>query len=208
VGTDRRPIGLRTARGDHLVGPDNGLLLPAAGRLGGIAGAVELTEPAYRMPEVSTSFHGRDIFAPAAAHLALGVPLEAFGPSIAAHELVSLGIPEPLVAGRSLHTVVVYRDTFGNAKLSGLADDLVSALGPLAPGDPLIVELAAHGDAPARVLRLAWQATFAGAGEGRPLLYLDSYGRLGLAIDRGNAVQELGLVDDQPVAISRDEARE
>ncbi len=204
VGTSRRPIAIRTARGDTLVGPDNGLLLPGAERLGGISAAVELTNAAYRLPDVSTSFHGRDIFAPAAAHLALGVSLDAFGPSVERSLLVTLGIPDPVVEDGRLRTAVIYRDTFGNAKFGGLTDDLVRALGPLTRGDRLVIQLAPHAGAPGSTTRLAWEDTFAAAGEGEPLLYQDSYGRVCLAIDRGDAVRRYGLVDDQPATISRD----
>ena len=72
VGTSRRPLAILTGRGDVLIGPDNGLLIPAAERLGGIVEPRELQNPAYRLPVVTSTFHGRDVFAPAAAHLALG----------------------------------------------------------------------------------------------------------------------------------------
>jgi S-adenosylmethionine hydrolase len=204
VGTERRPIGLRTHRGDHLVGPDNGLLVPAAERLGGVEAAVILAEEAYRLPVVSTSFHGRDIFAPAAAHLALGLTLDRLGPAIPVGDLVSLAIPDPAVEPGRLRSAVIYRDTFGNAKLAGMVRDLNDALGPLTPGDRLLVETAGQDGAPSQSLRLSWQPTFGFAGEGEPLLYEDSYGRLCLAIDRGDAVGAYGLVDDQAVSISRD----
>ncbi|WP_262403681.1 S-adenosyl-l-methionine hydroxide adenosyltransferase family protein [Actinomadura sp. CNU-125] len=64
VGTPRRPVAVRTGRGDVLVGPDNGLLVPAAETLGGIVAAHELENPAHRLPSVSASFHGRDVFSP------------------------------------------------------------------------------------------------------------------------------------------------
>ncbi len=67
----------------------------AADKLGGVDAAVELVEAAYRLPVVSTSFHGRDIFAPAAAHLALGVPMDALGPQVDPGDLIRLPIPEP-----------------------------------------------------------------------------------------------------------------
>jgi S-adenosylmethionine hydrolase len=204
VGTDRRPIAIRTVRGDHLVGPDNGLLLPGADRLGGVEAAIELTNPAFRLPVVSSSFHGRDIFSPAAAHLALGVPIGDLGPSIEPSTLVTLGIPEPVVDRGRLATSIVYVDTFGNVKLSALIEDLEAALGPLSPGDPLRLEIASHGQAAGSTLRVPWQDAFGHAGEGQPLLYQDSYGRVCLAIDRGNAGTQLGLVDDQPVLVSRD----
>ena len=91
VGTARRPIALRAGRGDVLVGPDNGLLVPAAEALGGIAEARELTEGSAWLPTISSTFHGRDIFSPVAAHLANGdVRFEDVGPLISADGLVRL----------------------------------------------------------------------------------------------------------------------
>src|SRR6184192_1149543 len=75
VGGSRRPLALRDAEGRIYVGPDNGLLLPSTDRFGGVAAAHELANPAYALESVSHTFHGRDLFAPAAAHLASGVPL-------------------------------------------------------------------------------------------------------------------------------------
>ncbi len=92
VGTQRRGVAVVAARG-VLVGPDNGLLLPAADALGGMTAAYELADPAYRLAEVSATFHGRDVFAPAAAHLCLGLDPARLGPPVA--DLVRL--PEPTV---------------------------------------------------------------------------------------------------------------
>ena len=97
VGTQRRPIAIETARGDFLVGPDNGLLIPGAERLGGIMRVHVIDNVQYRLPVLTSTFHGRDLFAPAAAHLALGVPLEAIGPEIDADEPLS---NDRLAAGR------------------------------------------------------------------------------------------------------------
>ena len=100
VGTERRPIALRTARGDHLVGPDNGLLIPAAERLGGITDAHVLDNRAlWRAEDVSATFHGRDIFAPVAAHLAGGTPIAEAGTAVDPADLVPLAFPEPRVTG-------------------------------------------------------------------------------------------------------------
>ncbi len=145
VGTARRAVAIRAARGDVLVGPDNGLLPPAAERLGGAVAAHVLAAAAYRLPTVSGSFHGRDIFAPAGAHLARGVPIEALGPSLPVSDLVRLPIPAPRATAAGLETSVVYVDTFGNVKWTALASDLTAALGPLRPGDGLCVELAGGG---------------------------------------------------------------
>ncbi|MDQ2964703.1 MAG: SAM-dependent chlorinase/fluorinase [Chloroflexota bacterium] len=202
VGTARRPITLKVARGDYLVGPDNGLLLMAADKLGGVEAAVELQNPAYRLPVVSTSFHGRDIFAPAAAYLALGVPFDRLGPSIDPASLVRLPIPEPRVTPGTLETHVVYVDTFGNVKLTALAPALREALGDVPFGTPVELELRPAAAA-ARTVLATWAATFGAVGPGAPLLYEDSYGRLCLAVNQGDAAATLGLTEDLAVSIRR-----
>jgi S-adenosylmethionine hydrolase len=208
VGTDRRPIAIRVGRGDILIGPDNGLLLPATERLGGVVEVRELTEPAYRLPTVSTSFHGRDVFAPAAAHLARGVPFDTIGPVVEPSTLVRPSWPAPRRTAAGLETVVLYRDTFGNAKFGALASDLVAAVGPLAPGDPLVVTFGGGSSGPSRAgpdraEAVTWQLTFGAVAPGATVLYEDSYGRVCLADNQGDAVSRLGLVDDEPAIIGR-----
>ncbi len=212
VGTARLPIAARVARGDVLVGPDNGLLLPAAERLGGIVAAHALDNPDYRLPVVSASFHGRDVFAPAGAHLALGVPLEAFGRPLDPADLVRLDLPVPEVLPHALATAVIYVDTFGNVKLAGERQDLETALGPLAPGDPLSIMPFPRGPSPDDVrlpvrdawpATLTWQLTFGAVPPGEPLLYEDSYGRLCLAVDHGDAGTRMGLRSGDRLTIRR-----
>ena len=140
VGTERRPIALRTGRGDHLVGPDNGLLLPAAERRGGIVAAHVLEQTAYRLAPVSRTFHGRDIFAPAAAHIARGVPIDALGPAVDPASLVRLDLPAPVQLPGCLEASVVLVDTFGNTQLLAERCDLEAAIGPVSSGDRLTVE--------------------------------------------------------------------
>src|SRR5438477_10642472 len=94
VGGARRPLALRDEEGHVFVGPDNGLLIPAAEAGGGVVAAHELVNPEYALQPVSRTFHGRDLVAPAAAHLALGVPLEELGPPLDPEVLVRLGLPE------------------------------------------------------------------------------------------------------------------
>lgn len=118
VGSARRAIALRTARGDFLVGPDNGLLQPAAERLGGIQTAVELTQREFWRPAPSTTFHGRDIFGPIAAHLAVGTPLEALGAPV--DDLVRLELP----LAHGPHGEVLHVDTYGNLITNVPADVL------------------------------------------------------------------------------------
>ena len=202
VGTARRPIAIATGRGDHLIGPDNGLLMMGADKLGGAAAAVELRAAEYRLATVSSSFHGRDIFAPAAAHLANGVPLEALGPAIDPAQLVRLPIPEPRVADGTLETHILYVDTFGNVKLTALTSHLHEALGQTQPGTQLDVTV---GVIPGeeRHIALRWLTTFGDAAPGDPLLYEDSYGRLCLAVNRGNAAATLQLHEDLAVTFRR-----
>ena len=108
VGSKRRAIAIRSRRGDVFVGPDNGLLVPAVERLGGIDLAIELTEQSYWRPNPSTTFHGRDILGPVAAHLASGVPLQNLGHPAA--DLHPLHLPQP----RGLEGEVIHVDAFGN----------------------------------------------------------------------------------------------
>ncbi len=136
VGTPRLPVAIETGRGDVLVGPDNGLLLPAAGKLGGVVRAHALENPAYRLPEVSTSFHGRDIFSPAAAHIANGVDVADLGAPV---EPLALDVPPPMIADGTLTVPVLYTDRFGSLVLGAERDDLAAAFGDLAPGTRLDV---------------------------------------------------------------------
>lgn len=203
VGTTRRPIAVRVARGDTLIGPDNGLLMPAAERLGGVVAAHELEEQAYRLQAVSASFHGRDIFSPAAAHVASGVPIEALGRRLASTDLVPLRFPEPRATDGGLETDVIYVDTFGNVKLGALTDDLCRVLGPLHPGDPIVLSSAAGAGPAPFVERTSWQDTFGRVAAGESLLYEDSYGRLCLADNMGNVARRLGIAEDLVISIRR-----
>jgi S-adenosylmethionine hydrolase len=201
VGTERLPIAVETVRGDVLVGPDNGLLIPAAERLGGIASAHVLDNPEYRLPVVSASFHGRDLFAPAAAHVALGVPVQVLGRRLDPSTLVRVNWPQPDVREGELASRVIYVDTFGNLKLSAEPTHLAAALGPLHPGDRLQLRFVAAGtrsNVPA-----IWVDTFGRVPSGDLLVYEDSYGRLCIAENQGSAAARLGLAEDARVSISR-----
>ena len=197
VGTSRLPVAIQAARGDVLIGPDNGLLVAAATKLGGIRVVHVLENEAYRLPVVSTSFHGRDVFAPAAAHLATGVPIETFGRALDAAALVPSPIREPEIADGELRSSVVYVDTFGNVKLAGLRADLEAALGPVQPGDRLGLTL---GD---RRIVTTWQATFGEVAAGETLVYEDSYRRICLAASQADAAARHGIVEDLAVGIRR-----
>jgi hypothetical protein len=113
VGSSRRAVAVRSRRGDLLIGPDNGLLLPALEQLGGLGAAVELTEEAYWGPQRSRTFHGRDLFAPVVGHLAAGVPLEKVGRPVKELEAPFL-LPPPTEENGQVVGEVLHVDTYGN----------------------------------------------------------------------------------------------
>jgi S-adenosyl-L-methionine hydrolase (adenosine-forming) len=185
VGTQRRALVVRTGDGRLLVGPDNGLLVPAAERLGDVAAANEITNRSYALEPVSATFHGRDIFAPAAAHLSTGLDPGRLGAAVDADTLVRLEIPQPDIGERRIRATCLYVDRFGNIQLNVHAEQL-EPLGIL-PGRRIEVELAMD-----RFYALAAR-TFAEAGAGDIVLYEDAYRNIALAISRGNAAQTFGV---------------
>jgi S-adenosylmethionine hydrolase len=201
VGTARRPIALRTGRGDVLIGPDNGLLPPVADALGGAAEARELANRDLWLPDPSSTFHGRDIFAPVAAHLAAGdATFGDVGSSIDPATLVRL--PEPVARASEglIETVVTYVDSFGNVRLAGGADELSAAFGSPADGTPLNVEFG--GPSPVHE-PTRFGSTFGSVDPGSSVVYVDSLGNLAMADNQGSIATRLGLGHDRPVRISR-----
>jgi len=196
VGSSRRPLALRDAEGRLYVGPDNGLLLPAAERFGGVVEAYELANPAYALDSVSRTFHGRDLFSPAAAHLALGVPLGELGPPIDADALVRLELPAPEIGGSRIRATVLAVDRFGNVALNLTRDHLDEA--SIVPG--MRVELAARGN---RYYAVAAR-TFADATAGELILYEDSYRNVAVAVTRGSAASLLGVEEGSELVIAID----
>jgi S-adenosylmethionine hydrolase len=206
VGTERMGIAIQAARGDYLVGPDNGLLMPAAARLGGITRAHLLESPRYSLPEVSSSFHGRDVFAPAAAHLADGVHIEELGRAVDPRRLLALDWPRPDIRQGRLGTQAIYIDSFGNVKLSALAEDMAAAFPELRLGDLLDVRL--QGEGAPRSLQAVWARAFGDVAPGAPLLTVDSYGRASLAVHVGSAAVIFAIALDGLLEISRLGAQE
>jgi S-adenosylmethionine hydrolase len=185
VGTPRRALAVRTRDERLLVGPDNGLLVPAAERLGGAVGAFEITNRRYALDPVSATFHGRDIFSPAAAHLSRGLDPGELGEAVDVATLVRPEIPQPEVGERRIRATCLYVDRFGNIQLNLHAAQL-EQLG-IVPGRQVEVELAME-----RFYAVAAR-TFAEARIGDIVLYEDAYQNIALAISRGNAAQTFGV---------------
>ena len=184
VGGDRKPLALRVADGRLYVGPDNGILLVAADRLGGVEQAVEIAEPAYMLESISSTFHARDVFSPAAAHLANGVDLGELGPALDPAALVRLEMPEPTIGTARIRATVLYVDRFGNVQLN-LTRDHLEQLG-IVPGTQVEIEVAFD-----RFYAVAAR-TFADVRPGDVVLYEDSYRNVALALNQGNAARAFG----------------
>ena len=194
VGTGRGMVAVG-AGGQVLVGPDNGLLVWAAEALGGVERAHALENPAFRLAPVSRTFHGRDVFAPAAAHLAAGVDPAELGPELDPGGLVRLERPAARAGTGRIEGSVVVVDHFGNLALDLGRRDLEAA--GVAVGDPL--EVRAGGRAhPATV-----GDTFASVAAGELVVHEDSFGSLAVAVNQGRAADRLGAGAGDPVEILR-----
>ena len=184
VGTERRAVALLLPDDVVLVGPDNGVLISAARKAGGILMARQITSPRVLRIPISTTFHGRDIFASAAGHLAAGVGLEDLGPEIAPADLVDAPYTEANWENGSLDATVIRVNRFGNCILNARESDVFNA--------PLDLPLALRrGDT--LLGRVVVAKTFGSVPAGSALIYPDSYGRIGLANNRGNIASQFGL---------------
>ena len=190
VGGERRAVALRTAEEDRiLVGPDNGLLLPAAARFGGVAEAIEISRSKHRLQPTAATFHGRDVFAPVAAQLAGGAPLAEAGDPLEADKLVALKMPESRSEDGQVIAHAVAFDRFGNVMLD-IEHDEVGSHGLRMRHPVSINDEAGH-----------YATTYADVAAGRLLLYEDAYRWLALAVNRGSAADLLGLRLDDEVRI-------
>jgi S-adenosylmethionine hydrolase len=179
VGSGRGSIAVRAASDVLMVGPDNGLLSLAWEALGGVEAAVEIASDDVVLQPVSRTFHGRDVFAPAAAHLAAGMPLADLGPPLAAEELHVLELPGPMVAVGAIGARVIGIDGFGNVQLNVSPHDLEAAgVGPV---------LTVRGRTVPRV------GVFSDVQHGTLAAIIDSQGQLALVVNQGSAAETLGL---------------
>jgi S-adenosylmethionine hydrolase len=186
VGTARRGIAIGTPQG-VLVGPDNGLLIWAAEALGGIDEVAELANPQWAIGDISRTFHGRDVFAPAAARIALGAPLTDAGPTVPVESLVRLSDPVVSVGDGWLEAEVLTVDRFGNVQLA-VAGEVLSGLSP---------DLIINGNVSARLGR-----TFQDVAPGDLLVFEDSAGRVAIAVNGGRAVVVLSVQTGDVIKIA------
>lgn len=191
VGTDRRAIAVEVGDGASvLVGPDNGLLAPAVAMVGGASRAFELTNTSYHLVAPGPTFDGRDVFAPVAAHLCAGVPLEEVGTEIEPAGLRPSIVPVTQLDGEVLAAEVLWVDVYGNAQLNVDPDEIASM------GDTVVVEIEGRTRQATRV------ESFAQLGTAEIGLIVDSYGLIAIVVDQASAAEELGLAAGDGVRLS------
>jgi S-adenosylmethionine hydrolase len=189
VGTDRRAVAVEVGQGQSiLVGPDNGLLAAAVGMVGGADRVVALTNTDYHLPSPGSTFDGRDVFGPVAAHLCAGVDLEELGDLVDPATLQPGMIPLPFTEGDAVAAQVLWVDRFGNAQLNVGPDDVDHL------GDQVRLRFGER----TRIARRAESFAELGADVG---LVLDSYGLLAVALNRNPAATELAITAGDEVKI-------
>jgi len=193
VGARRRAVALGVADERVLVGPDNGVLLMAAERLGGVTQAVEISTSPFRSEPVSATFHGRDIFAPVAAHIAAGAPLAEVGEPCDPGSLVRLEVPRSEIDDGAIVAHAIYLDRFGNVALNVGHEELAGTGMKLGHRVEVKVAGTAH--------QAQYARTFADVGPDELLIYEDADRRLSLAVRHGDAAARLGLLRDAELRI-------
>lgn len=182
VGTGRKAIIVKAKRGDCLIGPDNGCLMAAPRFLGGIEKIVEISNEKYMLTPVSPVFHGRHIFAPAAAHLSLGVPLEEFGGKLAPEDCVRAPYEEAVAGKDRIEAAAIHVNHFGSVHLNIMHKEW----------DRLGVRLGEEVELSfgRRRIKMPFARTFGDVGKGEPLIMKDDYGRMEVALNLGNFAEK------------------
>jgi S-adenosyl-L-methionine hydrolase (adenosine-forming) len=193
VGTERRAIAVRTGNGRVLVGPDNGLLSLAWERCDGVEIAVDITRSPHRLEPVSATFHGRDIFAPVAAHLAAGAELADAGDPLDPESLERVDLPEPREEDGAVVAHALVIDHFGNVGLN-VDHERLAGTG-MTLGGRVSVETGGE-----RYVA-TYAQTFADVSAGELIVYQDAYRSLALAVNRGDAAGTLGIAVDAEVRL-------
>ncbi len=195
VGTTRRAVAVSVGGGRGvLIGPDNGLLSMGTALAGGAESAVVLNNPEYQLATPGTTFAGRDIFAPAAAHLCNGVPLAALGDAIDPNVLLPGVVPLSRVEGEETIAEITWVDRYGNCQLN-VGPDEVSSYGSTLS----ITFTTASGERSSRSAVVAPNFSAIGGGIG---LVIDSFGMLAISVDRGSAADALSLGVGDAVTLS------
>lgn len=194
VGSERKALALETNWG-FFVGPDNGLLSPAAALVGGASKIVSIENPEAMIPSPGATFHGRDIFAPAAGLLASGeASIDDLGPVLDGNDVTPMLLPLPEVENGVVSGQCWWVDGFGNAQTNVGPEDLAEI--GIAPGIDVSVNIGATTHS------LPWVTTYSDASEGSALLHVDSAGLIALAVNGGSAAEQLRIATGVNVRFS------
>jgi S-adenosylmethionine hydrolase len=196
VGSTRKAVIIRSKRGQYFVLPDNGLITLVADR-DGLEAAREITKPEWMIGKaLSSTFHGRDIFSPASAHLARGDDWTQVGPELSVQSLVRLDLEAPKVDAQGLHGEVIATDgPFGNLVTNVDAEDFLKLGYQRGQTVPLSI-----GD---KKLDLPFVRTFSDVPLKKPLIYIDSRGRFGLAVNQASFAATYGITPPVKFTIPR-----
>ncbi|MDP3765432.1 MAG: SAM-dependent chlorinase/fluorinase [Nanoarchaeota archaeon] len=195
VGTKRKPIIIETRRGDFLIGPDNGVLIPATRFLGGIKKVVEITNKKYMRQPVSPVFHGRDIFTPAAAYLSKGVKMADFGKEINPKNLVKAPYEEAIVKGNEINAKIISINKFGSLHLNIMHsawDRFNVKIGEK-------VKLKFNK----KMIDAPFFVTFGDVTKGTPLIFKDDYGRIEVALNQGSFIKKYPVKTGEDILIRK-----
>ncbi len=195
VGTERRPIVIKT-RNYYFIGPDNGVLLLAADE-DGIEEVREIKNPRYMLPQISTTFHGRDIFAPAAAYIARGVPLRDLGPELKPNQLNRPKFSTVEIRGNAIEGEVLHIDSFGNV-ITNIKAHHLDEIG-IRYGMRLLVKLPDLGIE----LEVPFVKSYGYVDVGKELSLIDSHDFLELAINQGSFCSRYGVRVGMRVIITK-----
>lgn len=197
VGTKRKAIIIETGRGDFLIGPDNGVLIPATRFLGGIKKVIEITNEKYMKKPVSPIFHGRDIFTPAAAWLSKGIPIENFGPELDPKDLTKAPYEEAFVEGNEIKAKIISINKFGSFHLN-ITPDEWDKLG-IQKGKEVLISFNNNK------IIAPYLETFGEAGKGKPLIMKDDYRRIEVALNQDSLVKKYPAKIGDDIIIKKNE---
>jgi len=196
VGTKRKPIIIETGRGDFLIGPDNGVLIPATRFLGGIKKIVEITNGKYMNQPVSPIFHGRDIFTPAAAYLSKGVKIEEFGNKISKGDLVKAPYEEAINKENQINAKIISINKFGSLHLNIMYE----VWDKFDVKNTNNVELNFNN----KNINVPFVTTFGDVSKGEGLIMKDDYGRVEIALNQDSFTEKYGVkIGDDMVIIKK-----
>jgi S-adenosylmethionine hydrolase len=178
VGTKRKGVIINTKRGDYLIGPDNGVLVPATKILGGCKKIVEISNPKYMKHPVSPIFHGRDVFSTAAAYLSVGIPIEEFGKRLNFEHLNKAPYDEAEIIYDHIKAKVIHINKYGSLVLN-TQPSLFEKFG-IVKNDIVLLEFKDNK------VKVLFVDAFGDVAKGKLLILNDDYGRNGVAINLGN----------------------